>query len=829
MPHEGEDHPMACKSTLHLAFPRQGTGPTERDLIPAETPIESSESVPQIEMKLESSDEEDEEFEKSEPCPFPQIRKSPGVDMRVLLMCQKGKGNASDGGKGDLVDDLPRSSAAPPGQFAVRPIRKRKAKSEVWQFFYRDANNVCRAVCSICRISVSRGKLGGNFGTTALKRHLESKHPMEWAQRESMRLQRRDEEDEETFEEKEPNERSFNDPIMEYHFKEASKYGAMGSSETYEIIDSSDDGEDVDKVQGQGAQVELDEEIEMKGLKVLTREDLKKMNRYRGLPIDSGAKLSIGMAHATSSATAFFCNRDLPLAPPETKKRRSTSAVWQFFYIDHENTCRAICTLCHLSVSRGTRGSNLGTSALIRHLEVKHPLEWGKVKSDKPKIFGIIEVEDEEEEPDEPIELYAQQQQTPSGLQSLADCSEYSESSANLAPEPPAGPLEYDPRVVIGKSEKLLSSEDPHMVFNHNDLTRNGKYTPSHQKAQAWNQNIAELVCGLALPYSFINSRAFQMFMQRADPLYSLPPKSFFSGKAIPQMFDAVCKQVAGELKRSECPHVHVAAHVWSMDLPMNFLALSAHWAVFDSGDQPSISRKHAVLCVKSFPKEFNESNIQQELVRQVNLWLSPNTLCPGFFISSGDFSLIHAIKGANFSYVSSFPHSLNLLILDFFQSNRFITGMLAVARKVCSHFAHSAWAGKRLRELQHQYNLPKHSLKQETVQHWTSTFYMLQRLLEQQRAVQEYLAKHTLEVADDLLTPSHWKLMITLVYLLQPFEMATREANAKDCSLSQVLPGIRYLHIFLRQIRGHFEGKGDSAGWFWLMVSRLSSLRISG
>ncbi|XP_063308951.1 zinc finger BED domain-containing protein 6-like [Pelobates fuscus] len=836
MSYETEDPSMACDSSLHSVFPRKHTGQTEladaddqyskpsqsvHDVKTVQTPAGPSETVPEIEIKLESSDDEDG---KNEACSFTQ----PGASARSLVSYPKKTVNIPDFGKGETVDKdfiRPLPDAHSLSHFPFRPMRKRKSTSEVWQFFYRDANNICRAICGICRMSVSRGKLGGNFGTTALKRHLENKHPMEWAQRESMRHQRGDEEEEEEpFEEEEekdePYEKTFNEHATLYSSQETSENSRM-TCRTYEIIDSSDEGEDDDKVGGGINGVEIDEEIEIKRLRLLAREDNMRMNQFRGSTLDMRVtgKQSIGMVNIqlpSTSSSGYSGNSSVPAG---TKKRKSTSAVWQFFYIDRTNICRAICTLCQLSVSRGKQGGHFGTSALMRHLEGKHTLEWAKGKLNKSKSNNIIEVEDEEEEEaEEQLDSVFTHQQVPFGHLSSSGFSEYSEVSTSLAT---AMPLEYDNGLVKRRSEisrdcavgTLSSVQYQHIPAMTKDVSANGKYAPNHPKAQSWNKNITELMCGLALPYSFINSKAFLMFMQRADPLYSLPKKSFFSGRAVPQLYEAVCEQVAGELKRSECAQVHITAHMWNTDLPMNFLALTAHWVMFTSETQSSSTRKYAVLCVKRFPKQFNESKIQQELIHQVNLWLSPSALKPGFFICSGDFNLVHAIKGANYSYIPSFTHSLSILVMDFLQNNHFISSMLVAARKLCSHFIHSSRADKILSELQYQYSLPKHSLKLETVPHWTSTFYMLQRLLEQQRAVQEYLATYKLESGDLFLTSSHWNLMGSLVYLLQPFEMATREVNASDCSLSQVLPEVRYLHIFLRQIRGHFEGKGDANG----------------
>ncbi|XP_039378583.1 ZBED6 C-terminal-like protein [Mauremys reevesii] len=90
----------------------------------------------------------------------------------------------------------------------------------------------------------------------------------------------------------------------------------------------------------------------------------------------------------------------------------------------------------------------------------------------------------------------------------------------------------------------------------------------------------------------------------------------------------------------------------------------------------------------------------------------------------------------------------------------------------------------------------------------------MLERLLALQPAVQEYVGKRRMGEAGLALSATQWTLMRSLVELLQPFEMAVREASAADASLSQVLPQVRYLHIFLQQIRLRFESQaGEGAG----------------
>ncbi|XP_053569641.1 zinc finger BED domain-containing protein 6 [Bombina bombina] len=825
MPQERRgDAATDCDTSINSSLPQSGSSMDDVDIVDtqysmqsvpeansAQTSVTPTDCVPEIEIKLESSDEEE------------------GGGVKLQSSCSK----QSESVKAHL--DSENSRRAPNDTHSpsiFRPARKRKVTSEVWQFFYRDATNICRAICSLCRMSVSRGKLGGNFGTTALKRHLESKHPIEWGQRKSMRLQRPDaveEEEEETFEDEEEKEEQFEKITIQEasydspstsstHITMAKPLKAPNSLRTYEISDSSD--EEGDKGRDEKDSLEYGEGSKRKRM-MLAQDQCRETDSFSSYTIDSINPPLEPVAQQQHSSQFSF--PDYHLIPPGSRKRKSTSAVWQFFYIDRTNICRAICTLCKTSVSRGKIGGHFGTSALMRHLEGKHPVEWGRGKINKPKSINVVEVEeDEDEEADYQLEQIYPQPVVPF-LNFKSPCfPQYSDLSHNVPSSVPVVPLQYntnDKEDVFKEianncaTVTFASLQDEHMSSMRNDLNEDGKYTPNHPKAQSWNRNIAELMCGMGLSYSFIASKAFRKFMARADPRYCVPSKSFLSGKAIPQLYEAVCEKVVCELKRSENPHIHIATHMWSSDLTMDYLALTAHWAVLNADSQPSSKRKYAVLFIKRFPKDYTEGNIQQELFRQVNLWLSPNALNPGFFISGGDMNLVHAIKGANFTFIPCFAHSLNSLVVDFLQSNRHINNMLGLVRKVCSHFLHSARARRILSELQYQYNLPKHTLKLETVPHWTSTYYMLQRLLEQQKAVQEYLGTHKLETSDIVVTSVHWNLIASLVDLLQPFEMAAREVNSNDSSLSQVLPEVRYLHIFLKQIRSHFESKGDANG----------------
>lgn len=70
----------------------------------------------------------------------------------------------------------------------------------------------------------------------------------------------------------------------------------------------------------------------------------------------------------------------------------------------------------------------------------------------------------------------------------------------------------------------------------------------------------------------------------------------------------------------------------------------------------------------------------------------------------------------------------------------------------------------------------------------WNSSYYMLQSLLEQKRALSVYTAERTLPAT---LTAHQWELMIKTAEVLAPFEELTRDVSRETASAADVIPTI--------------------------------------
>ncbi|XP_004430845.1 PREDICTED: ZBED6 C-terminal-like protein isoform X1 [Ceratotherium simum simum] len=497
--------------------------------------------------------------------------------------------------------------------------------------------------------------------------------------------------------------------------------------------------------------------------------------------------------------------------PLDTTGQKPTLDVRRFFTVDCKNICHITCTLCHASIRQGRIKGQSQTSGLVCHLVSKHGLERERrpaAASPGEKQAGVGE----------------KQKGLPAGATSLA-C----EGVPSPRCCPDASPLEdsdSDGQPTPGRPEQLLldppllpapTKDEPAAPPMAIGEDRGGIYAPNQPRAQAWNHSIAELLCSLALPLSFVSSPPFRKFMAQVDPCYHLPSPAFFSDKALPLLHEAMGEQVCQEMQWAEGSRLHLTVSRAAQVSVVDYVAITAHWGVIQPGSRQVVVgnlRKRAVLWVRGLPLESTLEDRQRELREQVSLWLGRGSLQPGFLVSSGCPSLEQTVRMEGYTQVPCFAHCLDSLVKNFLCHHHSVQIILGTARAICSHFQGSAEARRLLTQLQRQCGLPAQQPFWELSDHWVSTYRLMEWLVEQQQPLQEYEEKHQLGKAETALSAMFWSLTVSLVKLLQPFQVVFREAGAAQTSLSQVLPQLRYLNIFLEQVHGHFkEQSGGEMG----------------
>ncbi|EEC20081.1 conserved hypothetical protein [Ixodes scapularis] len=135
--------------------------------------------------------------------------------------------------------------------------------------------------------------------------------------------------------------------------------------------------------------------------------------------------------------------------------------------------------------------------------------------------------------------------------------------------------------------------------------------------------------------------------------------------------------------------------------------------------------------------------------------------------------------------------HCLNLVVKALLtKSGAELEETLKAARAIVGHFRHSASAQRQLEAIQLRHGLPVHKLLQDVPTKWNSTFYMVERLTEQRRAVSEFFEDST----KHYLAPRQWALLKAMATVLKPFEEATRLLCIDTSTLGQVLPLLTFI-----------------------------------
>lgn len=530
------------------------------------------------------------------------------------------------------------------------------------------------------------------------------------------------------------------------------------------------------------------------------------------------------LVRTLKAETKGWASPGQPPSPPDTTGHKGAADLRRFFTIDCKNACRVTCTLCHASIRQGKFKGHFRTSGLVCHLVSKHGLERKRrqTAASPRETRGGAPEKKHRGPPSQTTGL------APWGLQSPGHHAE-------------ASSLVDGDRQLASVGPEQLSPAPPLLPPSHQDEPascplavgegRGGSSALRQPRAQAWTQSIAELLCSLALPLSFVSSPPFRRFMAQVDPCYHVPPPAFFSGRALPLLREAVDAHVCREMQwaKGSCAHLTVSAA--AQDAVVDYVAVTAHWGAVRPGSRQVASgslRKQAVLWVRGLPRESSLEERQRALREQVGLWLSRSSLQPGFLVAGGCPSLEQAARTEGYTPLPCFAHCLDSLVRSFLRHHQSVQLILGTVRAICGHFQGSVEARQLLGQLQQQCGLPAQQPFWELSDHWVSACCLLEWLVEQQRPLQEYEKKHQLGKAGTALSATFWSLTHSLVTLLQPFRVAVQEASTAQASLSQVLPQLRYLHIFLEQVSRHFEEQGSGEAGAAVRLAKGLALQLS-
>nr|XP_023693884.1 zinc finger BED domain-containing protein 4-like [Paramormyrops kingsleyae]XP_023693892.1 zinc finger BED domain-containing protein 4-like [Paramormyrops kingsleyae]XP_023693900.1 zinc finger BED domain-containing protein 4-like [Paramormyrops kingsleyae]XP_023693908.1 zinc finger BED domain-containing protein 4-like [Paramormyrops kingsleyae] len=685
-----------------------------------------------------------------------------------------------------------------------------RRRSAVWKHFYLSPADSSKAVCIHCMNEFSRGKNGKDLGTSCLIRHM-------WRAHRDIVV--------------EENSRGSNIPppytapptlLPRFSLQDVGEMrkepSVSSSPETMsdevplnftESVDMKEDSNDASYQSGQEQESSVDVSAGQKGDKDLP---------LSSSPDDS----SEGPSLVQNLSSVFQQNKKI--------MKRVKSEVWHHFIVSPVDQLKALCRYCPCVISRGKRG-DFGTSCLMRHLMRRHSdvlkeqnSTYGKTSSPHSPYATLAT-------PEAPSSKTSSNP-TEKKPQTLPVFSKKTSKLWNHFSISAADPtkvvcLHCNRTISRGKKTTNLGTSClfRHMQrFHGSVLESNGgisgvvssadtkvkqelmdtspyeenkeRFDEYHPVAKKITRLVAEMLALDLQPSALVENVGLNRLLEYLQPQYSLPSPSYFTSAAIPEMYERVKEVVGTHMKEAEGEIVHFTTSIWVSSQTREYLILTAHWVTYESCVRPQGQDFHcsALLGVSQIDCDYDVSSIQKQLEYLWDTWITSSGLKIGYVVTDNP-SLRNALDDSSHATVQCFGHAIDLIVSEALKSQRMVQNLLSIARKICERIHRSAKAKDKLAELQKLHQLPENQLVQDIPSKWKTSFYMLERLVEQKKAIDEMSIECNFR---ELISCDQWEVVQSICNALKPFEVASREMSNRTATLGQVIP---LIHILNRKI----------------------------
>nr|XP_060616253.1 zinc finger BED domain-containing protein 4-like isoform X2 [Anolis sagrei ordinatus] len=442
---------------------------------------------------------------------------------------------------------------------------------------------------------------------------------------------------------------------------------------------------------------------------------------------------------------------------------RPRSSVWDHFQVRLEDRTQAVCKHCKRKVSRGKNIKHLSTTGMQMHLKRHHPLQAGMTQTGTG--CGISS------------------SKTPSSL-------------------PAAG------------REKRQATLEQWDTIRAKDSV--GGKLPTVKEI---TQCLGEMLALDNLPFLMVEQEGFCRLMALVAPHYKVPSHTTFSRTVVPSLYRGCREHIEQLLDGAGWTSIHFTTDIWSGTGEGNaYLSLTGHW--WEREGPKETGHRWALLHVEVMDKAHTPAEIHQAIDRMLEEWLSERQqLSRGFMVTDNRANIVQAMEDAGFRGVSCLAHMLHLTICEglglastpstetLSSGVQDITKLIDRCRKIVDHLHCSVKARRLLRGRQAMDWVPQHKLLLNVPTRWSSTFLMLQWLVEHQEVIQRLaLELEGLGPMQMPLSAHDWDCISQLVSVLQPFLEATETLSSSTALLSHVIPLVLGLKEHLESL-----GRGSS------------------
>lgn len=272
------------------------------------------------------------------------------------------------------------------------------------------------------------------------------------------------------------------------------------------------------------------------------------------------------------------------------------------------------------------------------------------------------------------------------------------------------------------------------------------KWQNSDPRSKKIDTILREMIATDNLPFMFVSGVGFQRLVSAMEPRYNLKTEKYYRTSMLENIVAKVEKKIKALISEDAGPFLSFTTDCWSGDTEA-LMSLTCHF-IDDNWE-----RKQVLLNVKTMSGSHTGEYIGDMFITMLNYWDISHERVVLVLRDSGA-NMVKGLRLVEIPDLSCSAHTLQLVVNDGINSQRVVLDINAKLKNIAKHFNHSVLAKQKLNKIQQDLGLPQHSIVQSEPTRWNSTLHMMQRMVEQKRALNIYAGEFG---KIPTLTPDQW------------------------------------------------------------------------
>ena len=285
-------------------------------------------------------------------------------------------------------------------------------------------------------------------------------------------------------------------------------------------------------------------------------------------------------------------------------------------------------------------------------------------------------------------------------------------------------------------------------------------------------------------PLSTVDDKGFRHLLHTIEPKYEPPSRKAITTNYIPKLYHETRERMKGKV--SSAQSFSITTDMWTSLANQAYMSVTAHFI------NAEFQLESVLLDTREFLEAHTASNIATELEAVLDEW-DLSSLNIGAVVTDNGSNIVRAVNDLGWMNFNCFSHTLQLAVIEG-TSTPEISKSLGRCRRLAGHFHHSSKSTDLLKQKQLDLHVSQHRMIQEVITRWNSSYYMVQRAVEQQQAV--CAALFELRRGDLMPTDHEFAAMETYLEVMKPLVEITEALGGQTfVSISSLRPLIHKLN----------------------------------